>query len=304
MNTVAAVAAFPGSDPPAGLAGERKSGQVFQVKATEKPVKLATLPVDASTDGGLTGLALSPTYSEDQLVFAYITTAIDNRIVRFATGDSPKPVLTGIPRGQTGNRGTLMLDRRGALLLATGDAGNPAAAADPKSLAGKVLRVDVTGKPAPGNPDPGSPIVASGLHAPGGLCMSTDGRTWVTDRGGDRDSLLRVDFGKAVGAPAWNWPDRPGVAGCVATPTQLLVATSLAGNVQNLPLSPEGAITGKPTVSFAEKDGFGRLAGMVQLSPTLALAGTVNKEGGQPVSSDDRAVLIPLNASGPGGTKD
>jgi glucose/arabinose dehydrogenase len=266
--------------------------------------KLTTLPVDGSTDGGLTGLALSPSFGEDQLVYAYITTPTDNRVVRFTAGDSPKPVLTGIPRGTTGNRGSLVLDRTGNLLLATGNAGNPALAADPKSLAGKLLRIDVQGKPAQGNPDPSSPVVAAGLQAPGGICIGIDGRPWVTDRAADKDSIYRVDPGKPLGNPAWTWADKPGVAGCVVSPTVLMVATSTAGNLQNLPLNPEGVVTGKPTVSMADKDGFGRLGGMAVLNPTMALAGTVNKDGGTPVSSDDRAILIPINPASAGGSKD
>jgi glucose/arabinose dehydrogenase len=304
MDTIAAVAPFSGSDPPGGLAGERKSGRVMQVKALEDASELTTLKVDASTDGGLTGLALSPTYGEDQLVYAYITTPTDNRLVRFTVGDSPKAVLTGIPRGPSGNRGALMLDRSGALLLATGDAGNPALVADPKSLAGKLLRVDVLGKPAQGNPDPSSAIIASGLHAPGGVCLGVDGRPWVTDRTAQQDEVFRVDPGKPLGNPAWSWPDKPGVAGCVVSPAMLMVATSTAANLQNLPLNLEGVVTGKPTVSMAEQEGFGRLGGMAVINPTLALAGTVNKEGGQPVSSDDRAVLITINPSAAGGSKD
>lgn len=305
MDTIDAVAPFPGSDPPSGLVAERKTGRVMQVRAGEDPTPITRLTVDASTGGGLTGLTLSPTYGEDQLVYAYITTPTDNRLVRFAAGDSPKPILTGIPRGQTGNRGSLTLDRTGALLLATGDAGNPALAADPKSLAGKLLRIDVQGKPASDNPDPSSPVIAAGLHTPGGVCVGTDGRPWVTDRAPDKDAIFRVDPGKPLGNPAWSWPDKPGVAGCVVAPTLLMVATSVAANMQNLPLNPDGVVTGKPTVNMDNPpDNFGRLGGLAVLNSSVALAGTVNKDGGQPVSSDDRAVLIAINPALGGAQKD
>ncbi|CAM3653452.1 PQQ-dependent sugar dehydrogenase [Kibdelosporangium persicum] len=304
MDTIDAVAPFANSDPPAGLAGERKSGRVMQVQQGTDPRAVITLPVDGTTDGGLTGLALSPTYTEDQLVYAYITTPTDNRVVRFTAGDVPKPVLTGIPRGTSGNRGAMMRDRTGNLLVATGDAGNPALAADPKSLAGKLLRIDTAGKPAKDNPDPSSAIIAAGFHTPGGICVGVDSRPWVTDRSAQRDAIYRVEPGKPLGNPVWTWPDKPGVAGCVVTPALLMVATSVAGNMQNLPLNPEGVITAKPTPSMQDKDGFGRLGAMAVLNPSFALAGTVNKSGGTPVSSDDRAVLIAIVSSAAGGGKD
>lgn len=302
LDTLFAVAALPNAGgAPAALVGERKTGRILRVVQDQEPVVIATLAVDAGTDGGLTGLALSPSYGEDQLLFAYVTTPADNRLVRIAPGDSPKPVISGIPRGATGNRGALAQDNRGALLLATGDAGTPAAAADPNSLAGKLLRITPTGRPADGNPTPGSAVVASGLHAPGGVCSTLDGETtWLTDRAADRDFLYRLEFGKPLGAPAWTWPDRPGVAGCVATPRAIWVATSVAANLQSLPLASDGSFSGKPQATLVDEEGFGRLGGMDLLTDQLAVAGTVNKDGGKPVSSDDRAFLIPLTGGGPG----
>jgi glucose/arabinose dehydrogenase len=306
LNPVAAVAALPGSAAdPIALVGERTTGRILRVRKGSDPVVVATIPVDAGTDGGLTGLALSPTYVEDRLMFAYITTATDNRVVRIAEGDSPKPVLTGIPRGASGNKGALALDHRGALLLATGDAGIPASALDQNSLAGKVLRINTAGKPAEGNPNAASTVVASGLHAPGGVCASMDGsRMWVTDRDASRDELYRLQPGKPLGEPAWSWPDRPGVAGCMSTGPAVGVATTIAANLQILPLAEDGAsFRGKPQVIMAGKDGFGRLAGVDLIDDRIAVAGTVNKDGGTPVSSDDRAVVI-IPTGGPGGSAD
>ncbi|MGB3442410.1 MAG: PQQ-dependent sugar dehydrogenase [Actinophytocola sp.] len=294
MDSVTAVAALPGDGrDPTALVGERRSGRILRVKLGTDPVLVATVPVDGSTDGGLTGLALSPTYAEDQLIFAYVTTATDNRVVRIAPGDVPKPIITGIPRGATNNRGALALDRHGGLLLATGDAGNVNLAGDLKSLAGKVLRFDAAGQPAQGNPTPGSLVVASGLRAPGGVCAPFDGSvTWVTDRGATQDLLYKLELGKPLSVPAWTWPDRPGVAGCSATAAGVVVVTSTAGNAQLLPIAPDGSFSGKPQVSLEKDKGFGLLGGMDAVNDQVAVVGTVNKNGGTPVSSDDRAIVI------------
>ncbi len=305
LDPVSAVAMLPGTEAdPVGLAAERTSGTIVRVQSGQQPQVVTTLQVDASTDGGLTGLALSPTYAQDQLVFAYITTPTDNRIMRIAPGDSPKPILTGIPRGSKDNRGVLALDHKGALLVATGDAGDPQAANDPNSLAGKVLRIDVNGAAAPGNPNPNSVVVASGLTDPGGVCSSADGsRAWVTDRAKAQDVLYRLNVGQALGSPAWAWPDRPGVAGCASFPNSVMIATSTAGNVQSLSLNADGSFAGAPQVSLNGATGYGRLGGLDLVGNSAALAGTVNKDGGAPVSSDDRVVLI-FGASGPGGGQD
>jgi glucose/arabinose dehydrogenase len=306
LDTVAAVAALPGSgSDPAALVGERRTGRILRVKHGTAPEVIATVPVDGSTDGGLTGLALSPSYAEDQLIFAYVTTASDNRVVRIAPGDVPKPVITGIPRGATNNRGALALDRTGALLLATGDAGNPQAAGDLNSLAGKVLRFDATGAAPPGNPTKGSLVVTSGLRAPGGVCASVNGPgTWVTDRAATQDVLYRLEPGKVLSAPAWTWPDRPGVAGCAATATGVLVVMSTAGNAQRLPMASDGSFSGKPEVTLDKDQGFGLLGGMDAVNDQIAIAGTVNKDGGAPVSSDDRAFVIAVSGGGGAGGPD
>jgi glucose/arabinose dehydrogenase len=308
LDTVSAVAALPGDGSlPSALAGERKSGRILQTTAGKDATEFATVPVEATGDGGLTGLALSPAYTEDQLVFAYITTASDNRVMRIAKGQEPKPVLTGIPKGPIGNRGSLASDGKGALLVATGDAGNPAAAADPNSLAGKVLRIDAAGKPVTGNPVAGSAVFATGLHSPGGLCGTADGsRLWVTDRAGDKDAIYRLQPGKPLTDPVWTWPDRPGAAGCADFSTYVMVATSTAGNLQTLPLAADGSVSGKPGISLDGKNGvtYGRLAGMSMISPGLAVVGTVNRDGGKTVSSDDRVVLIARSPSAGGSGKD
>jgi hypothetical protein len=74
--------------------------------------------------------------------------------------------------------------------------------------------------------------------------------------------------------------------------------------MQNLPLAQDGSFSGKPEVLLAEKEGFGRLAGLDLINERLAVAGTVNKDGGTPVSSDDRAVVVTVQQGGGGGGPD
>ncbi|WP_089300101.1 PQQ-dependent sugar dehydrogenase [Haloechinothrix alba] len=305
LGPVGAVAALPPHGTEIGaLAGERESGTVHAAVEGADPREFASLEVDATGDGGLTGLALSPTYHEDRLVYAYISTEEDNRVVRFAEDGDATPVLTGIPKGDSGNAGALGHGGDGTLLVATGDGGDPDAAEDPDSLAGKVLRIDRSGDAAEGNPEPDSPVIAGGLHSPGGLCASQDGtRSWVTDQGGSVDRLYRIEPGEDLSAPAWTWEDRPGVAGCADWSDLLMVTTSNTGSIQSMPIDEDGVITAEPQVSDTRQDGngYGRIADVDVISKEVAVAGTVNKAGGDPVSSDDRVVLLLRPEAGSGG---
>ena len=84
------------------------------------------------------------------------------------------------------------------------------------------------------------------------------------------------------------------------------MATSKAGNLQNLPVTEEGAISGQPSVTMDGENGssFGRLTGMDVVNPDFVVAGTANKDGGEPVSSDDRVVLISRQQSPAGNGRD
>lgn len=284
LEPVGAVAVLPSGA--AALVGERTTGRVLRVERGRDPVLVSTVPVDAAGGGGLTGLVLSPTYAEDQLVYAYATTPEDNRVLRLAPHEPPKPVLTGIPKGPSGNSGALGVDVGNTLLVATGNAGG----APPESLAGKVLRIDTLGRPASTNPDPASPIVSSGLAAPGGICTdSTSQSAWVTDRTASRDVLFRIRPGP-LGAPAWTWPDRPGVAGCMTQPGVVAVALTGGAALSVLRPAEDGSFTGAPETLLAGV--YGRLNAATLGSDGLLWLGTVNKSGGKPVPSDDRVIRI------------
>ena len=68
----------------------------MQVQRTAgQPVTtVRTIPgLDATGDGGLLDLAISPTYAEDHLIYAYVTTATDNRVIDFTLDRPDHPRL-------------------------------------------------------------------------------------------------------------------------------------------------------------------------------------------------------------------
>lgn len=278
------------------LVAERTTGRIVQVAQGQPPIEVASVDVDASGDGGLLDLALSPSYAEDGLLYAYITTGSDNRVVRIAPGDTPKNILTGIPKGTQGNRGALDFYSPNQLLVLTGDAGSPASATNPASLAGKLLRVESL---VPAQTGPAPEVALSGIGTAGDVCIDPTGGIWVTDRTAVEDRLQRIDPLGAVISPVWTWPDRPGVAGCGAGPGAVAISLTQGQAVAVLVTDPEtGAVTGAPTLLAEGR--YGQLNGAALAPDGQIWAGTVNKNGDAPGPNDDRVVKIPVPAGGGG----
>ena len=282
-----------GRDSKSALVAERTTGVVKEVSVSAEPKVKTVIPVDPSGDGGLMDIVLSPTYSQDRLMYAYISTPSDNRVIRVADGDVPKDILTGIPKGATGNTGALIFTSRTTLVVLTGDAGNPAMAADAASLAGKVIRIE---EPTTINQAPPTTAL-SGIGSGGGMCIDpVDGSLYVADRGPTADRLQRIDRESRV-STVWTWPDRPGVAGCAALDGTVLVNLINPMESVAVHLAPAtGAVTGEPEVVRQKTHGH---AWAVRMSPDGNLWGaTVNKTDGDAAKLDD--VVFPLFPQGGG----
>ena len=155
------------------LVGSRDDGTVVRVDtATGKKTAVGSVPgVDHRGEGGLLGLALSPTYASDHLVYAYFTTESDNRIARMIydqqrpAGEqlgAPDTILRGIPKGNNHNGGRIAFGPDKMLYAGTGETGDRALAQDKKSLGGKILRMTPDGQPGYGNPEPDSVVYSYG----------------------------------------------------------------------------------------------------------------------------------------------
>ncbi|GED98384.1 PQQ-dependent sugar dehydrogenase [Gordonia crocea] len=276
------------------IVAERSTGKIISARRFSPHKVVQSIPgVDASGDGGLIDFAPSPTYREDRLIYAYITTATDNRIVRIAAGDVPKPILTGIPKGRTGNLGSMFFRSRGELVVATGDAGNPAAANDPASLAGKVLLV--TSFSSGANPRP--KILASGVGSNPALCPSNDS-IFLVDGTSNADRLAQLS-GKSL-RTVWSWPDKPGLGGCAVTAGTIAVSTIRTQRIETLQEpTPEKPSVDKP-VTVLEKR-YGAIGRMTAVGNGVVQFATVNKQyGPKVVSQDERVVRFVVQAGGGG----
>jgi glucose/arabinose dehydrogenase len=214
---------------------ERDRGQVIELVGGRSEVR-RTFTVDTTNSNGLLGLAEGPA---DGLLYAYLTSPTDNRVVRFDPDGGPvEPVLTDLPKGTTHAGGRLTFGPDGMLYVGTGDVtpNGPSGAAarlraqDRDDLAGKVLRLHPDGT-VPGDNPFGNAVWAYGFRNVQGLSFDADGRLWATDMGDDVDDEVNL----VVRAGNYGWP--------VATGTSTAAGSLAAAFVQQPPVASWSGLT-------------------------------------------------------------
>ncbi|MFE7234337.1 PQQ-dependent sugar dehydrogenase [Streptomyces sp. NPDC057596] len=271
--------------------------------------------VSPEGEGGLLGIALSPDYASDHMIYAYFTSASDNRIVRMLYDDkkpagmqlgAPDTIFKGIPKGVIHNGGRIAFGPDRMLYAGTGETGDRGLAQDRKSLAGKILRLTPDGLPAPGNPYPDSPVYSYGHRNVQGLAWDDKQRLFASEFGQDTwDELNAIKPGDNYG-----WPDAEGRTNDprfhnpitqwhtdVASPSGIAYAEGsiwMAGlrgqRLWRIPLSgtklsaaPEAFLTGT----------YGRLRTVVSAGGDKLWLVTSNTDGrGTPKKGDDRILEL------------
>jgi aldose sugar dehydrogenase len=106
---------------------------------------LAEIPVAATGEAGLLGLAIDPAFDENGFVYLYRTTDRGNEVARYRlTGDALQEEATlvgGIAAAPIHDGGRLRFGPDDRLYISTGDAAQPELAQDANSLNGKILRL-------------------------------------------------------------------------------------------------------------------------------------------------------------------
>ena len=220
-----------------------KKGQLLLVSADgkDRQVVSGTLPVDSVGQGGLMDVVLAPGFAKNRLVyFSFSESGAGGKGVALARGklvEQPTLALEGV---EVLHRATPYLSGNGHysgriafspdgkyMYYANGERQKFTPAQDPKMSLGKVLRLTLDGKPAPGNPlaaqgfDPA--IWSYGHRNILGLAFDAQGRLWEQEmgpEGGDEVNLIepgknygwpRVSYGRNYGAPTDDIPDhKPG----------------------------------------------------------------------------------------------
>ncbi|MEU1401096.1 PQQ-dependent sugar dehydrogenase [Streptomyces sp. NPDC005728] len=199
------------------LVSSRDDGTITRIdETTGRKTELGTVSgVSAAGEGGLLGIALSPDYASDHMIYAYFTSASDNRIVRMLYDEqkpageqlgAPDTVFKGIPKGIIHNGGRIAFGPDRMLYAGTGESGDRGLSQDKKSLGGKILRLTPEGEPAPGNPFPDSPVYSYGHRNVQGLAWDSRQRLFASEFGQDTwDELNAIKPGDDYG-----WPDAEG----------------------------------------------------------------------------------------------
>ncbi|MFE6095092.1 PQQ-dependent sugar dehydrogenase [Streptomyces massasporeus] len=199
------------------LVASRDDGTIVRVdEKTGKKTDVGEVPgVSAAGEGGLLGIALSPDYASDHMVYAYFTSASDNRIVRMIYDEqkpageqlgAPDTVFKGIPKGFIHNGGRIQFGPDKMLYVGTGESGDTGLSQDKDSVGGKILRLTPEGEPAPGNPFPDSPVYSYGHRNVQGLAWDGKQRLFASEFGQDTwDELNAIKPGDNYG-----WPEAEG----------------------------------------------------------------------------------------------
>ncbi|WP_229821187.1 MULTISPECIES: PQQ-dependent sugar dehydrogenase [Streptomyces] len=202
------------------LVSSRDEGTIVLVDTeTGEKTEVGEVPgVAAAGEGGLLGIAVSPEYTSDHMVYAYFTSGSDNRIVRMRYDpeqpegeqlSAPDTILRGIPKGTNHNGGRLAFGPDKMLYASTGERYEGRLAQDKESLGGKILRMTPEGEPAPGNPFDDSLVYSLGHRNVQGLAWDGEQRLWAPEFGQDTwDELNLIEPGGNYG-----WPDAEGKAG-------------------------------------------------------------------------------------------
>lgn len=310
---------------------------------TERGGRVSRLDLEAGTvtvlgqfdvmetgESGLMGMAFHPAFPDTPTVYFVHSYrgggGIRNRLIRSTLRDGrltdPETLLDGIAGRANHDGSRLAIGPDRMLYMTMGDAGQSASAQDRNSLNGKILRLTLDGKPAPGNPF-GNATWSWGhrnpqglVFAPNGLLYSTEhgpseadevnliepGRNygWPTvhgacDRGTEREFCAQhnvveplVEYSPTIGISGldiYNADRIPGWRGS-------LLYTSLRGaKLLRLVLSADGrSATSQEMILNGE---YGRLRDVVVAADGTLYIATSNRDGrGRPAAQDDRIIRI------------
>lgn len=275
-------------------------------------------------EGGLMGIALDPNYSENHYIYVMHSytenNQIYNRVVRLIENNNmayiDRVIIDKIPGGQIHNGGRIKIGPDNKLYIATGDAGNSSLSQSYRSLAGKILRLELDGRIPRDNPFPNSPVYSIGHRNPQGLSWNSKNILYESEHGQSaHDEINIIEPGANYGWPLVQGDEssteiiiqKPllhsgedtwapsGIAFVNQGPWKgKLLITNLRGQqLLAVTLNENGTIVNNIESWF--KNEYGRLREVIQGKDGSIYISTSNRDGrGNPNVGDDKIIrLIP-----------
>jgi glucose/arabinose dehydrogenase len=295
------------------LLSERDTARILLVSAGGQVTEVGTVAdVAAGGEGGLLGIAFAPGSAET--LYAYFTSAEDNRVVRMPYSDGglghADVIIDGIPKAGNHNGGRITFGPDGMLYVGTGDAANSDRSQDRESLGGKILRLNPDGSIPADNPFDGSPVFSYGHRNVQGLAFDDDGNLWASEFGQNTwDELNLIRAGENYGWPVvegignddrfvdpvaqWS-TDEASPSGIAYVRDTLFMAALRGERLWQIPVS-DGAAGTPADYAVGE---FGRLRHAEPAPDGTLWVLTNNTARGDPREGDDRILRVTLHPQG------
>ena len=195
------------------LISSRDTGQILELNSENGTTRVIGTVAGSVRrgEGGLLGLAVD----KQRRLYAYYTTASDNRVSRFELNGEPgslslgsaETIIEGLPSASFHNGGRIAFGPDNSLYVTVGDAGDTRSAQNRNVLSGKILRMTPDGTVPSNNPFTNSFVYSYGHRNPQGIAWSSDGTMYASEFGQNTwDELNIIKAGSNYG-----WPDVEGI---------------------------------------------------------------------------------------------
>ncbi|WP_307852577.1 PQQ-dependent sugar dehydrogenase [Glaciihabitans sp. dw_435] len=310
------------------LVSERDTARVKEISDSGVVRTVGTIPgVVPGGEGGLLGLAVLalgdpgaqgglPGGTSTPFLYAYTTTATDNRVIRMPLTGAPgsygidtaarQVIIRGIPKAGNHNGGRIKFGPDGALYITAGDAGQRERAQEMGYLGGKILRVNPDGTIPADNPVADSPVYTLGHRNPQGIAWDDTGQLWAAEFGQDTwDEFNRIDKGVNYGwpiveghsddgrfrNPVHQWStDEASPSGLLYTRGTFFLAALRGERLWRI-VPSAGATTATTSATLTGE--FGRLRDVIE-GPDDTIWVITNNTGRSPRPGDDRVLQLHL----------